>query len=57
VNKLTVTASVGFAIAPYDGEDAPTLMTAADLALRGSKVGGKDQARSALDGSAQPQPA
>ncbi len=54
LNKLTVTASVGFAIAPYDGGDAPGLMAAADLALRGSKVGGKDQARSALDGPAEP---
>jgi len=50
LNKLTVTASVGFAIAPRDGADAQSLMAAADIALRGSKVGGKDQARSALDG-------
>ena len=50
LNKLNVTASVGFAIAPYDGEDAAPLMASADLALRGSKVAGKDQARSALDG-------
>ena len=57
LNKLTVTASVGFAIAPYDGGDAPALMAAADLALRGSKSGGKDQARSALDGPAEHQPA
>ena len=46
LHKLTVTASVGFAIAPDDGDDAQSLMAAADLALRGSKVGGKDQARS-----------
>ena len=57
LNKLTVTASVGFALAPWDGADAPALMAAADLALRGSKVGGKDQARSALDGPAEHQPA
>jgi len=57
LNKLTVTASVGFAISPWDGQDAAALMAAADLALRGSKVGGKDQARSALDGAASPQPA
>jgi diguanylate cyclase (GGDEF)-like protein len=57
LNKLTVTASVGFAISPWDGQDAAALMAAADLALRGSKVGGKDQARSALDGPASPQPA
>jgi diguanylate cyclase (GGDEF)-like protein len=57
LNKLTVTASVGFAIAPYDGQDAPALMAAADLALRGSKVGGKDQARSVIDGPAETQPA
>ena len=57
LNKLTVTASVGFAISPWDGHDAPALMAAADLALRGSKVGGKDQVRSALDGPAEPQPA
>jgi diguanylate cyclase (GGDEF)-like protein len=50
LTKLTVTASVGFAIAPYDGEDAASLMGAADIALRGSKVAGKNQARSALDG-------
>ena len=56
LNKLTVTASVGFAIAPYDGEEATALMAAADLALRGSKVGGKDQARSVLDGPAEAQP-
>jgi diguanylate cyclase (GGDEF)-like protein len=55
LNKLTVTASIGFAIAPYDGADAPALMAAADIALRGSKVGGKDQARSVLDGPAEPQ--
>jgi len=55
LNKLTVTASVGFAIAPYDGSDAPSLMAAADLALRGSKVAGKDQARSPLDGPPEPQ--
>jgi len=55
LNKLSVTASVGFAIAPYDGGDAQTLMAAADLALRGSKVAGKDQARSVLDGPAEPQ--
>ena len=57
LNKLTVTASVGFAIAPYDGENAQSLMASADLALRGSKVAGKDQARSVLDGPATPQPA
>jgi diguanylate cyclase (GGDEF)-like protein len=57
LHRLTVTASVGFAIAPYDGDDAQALMAAADLALRGSKVGGKDQARSALDGPPQSQPA
>jgi diguanylate cyclase (GGDEF)-like protein len=57
LNRLTVTASVGFAIAPYDGEDAQALMYSADLALRGSKVGGKDQARSPLDGAPDPQPA
>jgi diguanylate cyclase (GGDEF)-like protein len=50
LNKLNITASVGFAIAPYDGEEAAALMASADLALRGSKVAGKDQARSALDG-------
>jgi two-component system, cell cycle response regulator len=55
LNKLTVTASVGFALAPYDGNDAPALMAAADLALRGSKVSGKDQARSVLDGPPEPQ--
>jgi diguanylate cyclase (GGDEF)-like protein len=55
LNKLTVTASVGFALAPYDGSDAQSLMAAADLALRGSKVAGKDQARSALDGPAEAQ--
>jgi diguanylate cyclase (GGDEF)-like protein len=57
LNKLSVTASIGFAIAPYDGDEATALMAAADLALRGSKVAGKDQARSVLDGAAQPQPA
>ena len=50
LHKLTVTASVGFSIAPYDGTDAQSLMYSADIALRGSKVGGKDQARSVLDG-------
>ncbi len=50
--KLSVTASVGFAIAPETGGDVLSLMAAADLALRGSKVSGKDQARSALDGTA-----
>ena len=55
LNKLTVTASIGFAIAPYDGEAANELMYAADIALRGSKVGGKDQAQSPLDATAQPQ--
>jgi predicted signal transduction protein with EAL and GGDEF domain len=58
LSRLTVTASVGFAIAPYDGEDAQALMYSADIALRGSKVGGKDQARSPLDGPVgDPQPA
>jgi diguanylate cyclase (GGDEF)-like protein len=57
LNKLTVTASVGFAVSPYDGEDGAALMAAADLALRGSKRGGKDQAQSVLDGPAEPQPA
>lgn len=58
-HRRPVTASVGFAIAPYDGADATSLMAAADLALRASKVSGKDQARSALDGPAAeaPQPA
>ena len=54
LNDLAVTASVGFAIAPYDGTDAQSLMYAADLALRGSKVSGKDQVRSALDGTVLP---
>jgi diguanylate cyclase (GGDEF)-like protein len=57
LNKLTVTASVGFAIAPYDGADAQALMYSADIALRGSKVGGKDQAQSPLDAVDVPQPA
>jgi predicted signal transduction protein with EAL and GGDEF domain len=49
--RLRVTASVGFAIAPETGGDVLGLMAAADLALRGSKGSGKDQARSALDGT------
>jgi diguanylate cyclase (GGDEF)-like protein len=50
--RLSVTASVGFAIAPETGSDVLGLMTAADLALRGSKREGKDQVRSELDESA-----
>jgi diguanylate cyclase (GGDEF)-like protein len=49
--RLRVTASVGFAIAPETGGDVLELMTAADLALRGSKTDGKDRVRSNLDGT------
>jgi diguanylate cyclase (GGDEF)-like protein len=48
LSRLTVTASVGYAVAGEDG-DAMSLMAAADIALRGSKVAGKDQASSPLD--------
>ena len=50
--RLRVTASVGFAIAPETGGEVLGLMSAADLALRGSKTAGKDRVRSDLDGTA-----
>jgi diguanylate cyclase (GGDEF)-like protein len=48
--RLRVTASVGYAIAEPGG-DVTSLMAAADIALRGSKVAGKDRAGSPLDGT------
>lgn len=56
LHKVAVTASVGVAMAPYDGDSAQALMYSADIALRGSKVAGKDRARSALDGPVAAQP-
>jgi diguanylate cyclase (GGDEF)-like protein len=49
--QLQVTASVGYAIAG-EHSDVAGLMAAADLALRGSKRGGKNQASSSLESSA-----
>ena len=46
---FTVSASVGWAIAPGDGKTVNDLMVAADHALRGAKRGGKDRAESTPD--------
>ena len=44
---LRATVSVGFAVHPGDGGDVEGLMAAADLALRRSKVDGKDRVEQA----------
>ncbi len=46
---LHVTASAGWAMYPADAESVEDLMAAADLALRSSKVSGKDRVSSPLD--------
>jgi diguanylate cyclase (GGDEF)-like protein/PAS domain S-box-containing protein len=40
--ELHVTASIGIALAPYDGEDAETLLKNADIAMYRAKQGGKN---------------
>ena len=40
----TLTASAGFAVFPYDAADVETLTRLAELALRRSKLGGRDRA-------------
>jgi len=44
-SRAIIGASIGVAIAPYDGLDTEELTTAADLALQASKVGGRGQYR------------
>lgn len=44
-NRAIIGASVGIAIAPYDGLDAEDLVSSADLALYSSKSGGRGQFR------------
>ncbi len=44
-SRAIVGASIGVAIAPYDGLDTGELMTAADLALEAAKGGGRGQYR------------
>jgi diguanylate cyclase (GGDEF)-like protein len=46
---LHITASVGWAMHPQDSTSVEELMAAADLALRGSKLSGKDRSQSPLD--------
>lgn len=43
--RCTIGASIGIAIAPYDGIESETLLRSADLALYASKGGGRGQFR------------
>ena len=45
----TLTASAGFAVFPYDAADVDSLTHLADLALRRSKLGGRDRATAHSD--------
>jgi diguanylate cyclase (GGDEF)-like protein len=47
-------ASAGWALYPSDAEDVDELIAAADLAMRGAKVGGKDRSVSPLDWLPEP---
>ena len=44
-----LSASVGWAIAPDDGDSPDELMTVADLALRAAKLNGKNNAQAPID--------
>ena len=44
-NSCVIGASVGIAIAPFDGEDVDELVRSADLALYAAKAGGRGQFR------------
>ncbi|MEP5939108.1 MAG: EAL domain-containing protein [Erythrobacter sp.] len=44
-NSCVIGASVGIAIAPFDGEDVDDLVRSADLALYSAKAGGRGQFR------------
>ena len=44
-NSCVIGASVGIAIAPFDGEDVDDLVRSADLALYAAKAGGRGQFR------------
>jgi diguanylate cyclase (GGDEF)-like protein len=43
--RCTIGASVGIAVAPYDGDDAESIVRSADLALYAAKGGGRGQFR------------
>lgn len=50
---LHLTASIGFARAPTDGHTVSELLAAADLALRGAKIQGRNQARAYSQGMSE----
>jgi diguanylate cyclase (GGDEF)-like protein len=49
--ELHLTASVGWALHPVDGDTVDELIAAADTCMRGAKLTGKDRALSAVDWS------
>jgi len=50
---LHVSASAGWAVCPHDADTAAELVGVADLALRGAKLDGKEQARGPLEWASQ----
>jgi diguanylate cyclase (GGDEF)-like protein len=49
LDRVRLTASVGWALYPADGDTIDELIAAADTCMRGAKLTGKDRALSALD--------